>query len=107
MSILTNIVGEVPLEAVEDEPALLPRLDLAAHLHQVAFAHLLGEDDEGAGVHAVVGRLHVDPQVKLLLPVGQVARHWPSLGGGMTTTSPSQRRRINGSFTTNLQVCVR
>ena len=53
MSILTDIVGEVPLEAVEDEPALLPRLDLAAHLHQVALAHLLCEDDEGAGVHTV------------------------------------------------------
>lgn len=68
--VLTHVVGEVPLKAVKNEPALLPRLDLAAHLHQVAFAHLLGEDDVRAGVHAVAGRLHVGAQVKLLLTVG-------------------------------------
>lgn len=77
--LLTNVVGEVPLQAVEDEPALLPRLDLAAHLHQVALAHLLRQDDVRAGVHAVARRLHVGAQVKLLLAVGQIARHGPGL----------------------------
>lgn len=82
---LTNVVGEGPLEAVEDEPAFLPGLDLAPHLHQVALAHLLGEDDVVAGVHAVARRLHVRAQVELLLPNGQVAGHRTRLvgeGGG-------------------------
>lgn len=77
--ILTPVITEVPLDAVKNEPALLPRFDFAAHLHQVALAHLLREDDEGAGVYAVAGRLHVGSQVKLLLAVGQVARHWTGL----------------------------
>lgn len=51
--ILTHVIREVPLETVENEPAFLPRLDFATHLHQVTLAHLLGEDDEGAGVDAV------------------------------------------------------
>lgn len=45
----------------------------------MAFAHFLGEDDEGAGVYAVATRLHMGPKVKLLLPVWQVAGHWTSL----------------------------
>lgn len=73
--VLTDVIGEVPLEAVENEPAFLPRFDLAAHLHQVALAHLLCEDDEGAGVDAVARRLHMGAQVELLLAVRQVARH--------------------------------
>lgn len=51
--VLTHVIREVPLETVKNEPAFLPRLDFAAHLHQVALAHLLGEDDEGTGVDAV------------------------------------------------------
>lgn len=72
---LTDVVGESPLETVEDEPAFLPGLDLAPHLHQVALAHLLSEDDLVAGVHAVARRLHVGAQVELLLPDGQVTGH--------------------------------
>ena len=79
LCILTRVIVEVPLDTVENEPAFLPRLDFAAHLHQVAFAHLLCEDDEGAGVDAVAGRLHVGSQVELLLTVRQVARHWSGL----------------------------
>lgn len=77
--ILTHVIREVPLETVKNEPAFLPRFDFATHLHQVALAHLLCEDDEGAGVYAVAGRLHVGTQVKLLLAVRQVARHWTGL----------------------------
>ena len=77
--LLTDIVGEGSLEAVEDEPALLPRLDLAAHLHQVALAHLLSEDDVVASVHAVARRLHMRAQVKLLLADGEVACHGAGL----------------------------
>lgn len=91
---LTDIVGEGPFEAVEDEPALLPGLYLSPHLDQVAFAHLVCQDDVVAGVHIMARRLHVTAQVKLLLPDGQVARHWTSLkreggeeGGGSQTTS--------------------
>lgn len=72
---LTDVVGEGPFEAVEDEPAFLPGLDLASHLHQVALTHLLCEDDLVAGVHAVARRLDVGAQVELLLPYGQVAGH--------------------------------
>ena len=78
----TDVVGEGPLEAVEHEPALLPGLDLAAHLHQVALAHLVCEDDVVAGVHVVAGRLDVRAQVKLLLADGEVARHGPGLRVG-------------------------
>ena len=73
--ILTHIVGEVSLETVKNEPAFLPRFDLAPHLHQVPLTHLLCEDDEGAGVYAVAGRLHMGTQVKLLLTVRQIASH--------------------------------
>lgn len=73
--ILTHVIREVPLEAVKNEPAFLPRFDFATHLYQVALAHLLCEDDEGAGVHAVARRLHVGAQVKLLFAVRQIARH--------------------------------
>lgn len=79
---LTDVVGEGAFEAVEDEPALLPGLDLAPHLDQVAFAHLLAEDELVAGVHAVARPLHVGAQVQLLLPDGEVARHRTGLGGG-------------------------
>lgn len=82
--LLTNIVGESPFEAVEDEPAFLPRLDLAPHLHQVALAHLLSEDDLVAGVHTVAGRLDVGAQVELFLPDGQVASHGTGLDGAKT-----------------------
>lgn len=51
--LLTNVVGERPFEAVKDEPAFLPGLDLPSHLDQVALAHLLCEDDVVTGVHAV------------------------------------------------------
>lgn len=95
--LLTNVVGEVPLQAVEDEPALLPRLYLAAHLYQVALAHLLRQDDVRAGVHAVARRLHVGAQVKLLLAVGQVARHRPGLRtGGRGRVFRVQRGRTSG-----------
>lgn len=77
--ILTPIITEVPLDAVKNEPAFLPRFNFAAHLHQVALAHLLREDDVGADVDAVARRLHMRSQVKLLLPVRKVARHWTSL----------------------------
>lgn len=73
--ILTYVIREVPLETVKNKPALLPRFDFAAHLHQVTLAHLLREDDEGAGVDAVARGLHVGAQVKLLLPVWQIPRH--------------------------------
>lgn len=73
--ILTYVIREVPLETVKNKPALLPRFDFAAHLHQVTLAHLLREDDEGAGVDAVARGLHVGAQVKLLLPVWQISRH--------------------------------
>lgn len=79
ITLLTDIVGEGPFEAVKDKPAFLPGLDLASHLHQVALAHLLCEDDLVAGVHAVARRLHVGAQVELLLPDGQVASHGTSL----------------------------
>ena len=79
---LTCVVGEVPLEAVKDKPAFLPRLDLAPHLDQMPLAHLLRQDDVGAGVHAVARGLHVGAQVKLLLPDGQVACHRTGLRGG-------------------------
>lgn len=72
---LTNVVGEGPFEAVEDEPAFLPGLYFSSHLHQVALAHLLGDDDVVAGLHAVARRLHMGAQVELLLPDGQVASH--------------------------------
>lgn len=78
--ILTHVITEVPLETVENEPAFLPRFDFATHLHQVALAHLLCEDDIGAGVYAVARRLDVGSQVKLLFTVGQVASHWTGLG---------------------------
>lgn len=72
---LTHVVTEIPLEAVENEPALLPRFDFAAHLDQMTLAHFLREDDKGARVDIVARRLHVRAQIKLLLQVGQVARH--------------------------------
>lgn len=77
--LLTHIVGEGPFEAVEDKPALLPRLNLAPHLHQVALAHLLGEDDVVACVHSVARRLDVGTKVELLFPNGQVAGHGTGL----------------------------
>lgn len=77
--ILTYVITEVSLQTVKNEPAFLPRFDFATHLHQVALAHLLCEDDKGAGVYAVAGRLHVGTQVKLLFAVGQVACHWTGL----------------------------
>ncbi|KAF3855002.1 hypothetical protein F7725_023057 [Dissostichus mawsoni] len=84
-SLLTDIVGEGPLEAIEDESALLPGLqDLPPHLHQVALAHLLGEDEVVAGLHAVARRLHLGAQVELLLPDGQVAGHRTGLRGANT-----------------------
>ena len=69
----TDVVGEGPLEAVEHEPALLPGLDLAAHLDQVAAAGLLRERQVEAGVGAVAGRLDVRAQVEVVLAHGQVA----------------------------------
>lgn len=77
--ILTHVITEVPLETVKNEPAFLPRFDFATHLHQVALAHLLCEDDVGAGIYAVSRRLHVGSQVKLLLSVGQISCHWTGL----------------------------
>lgn len=88
---LTDVVGESPLEAVEDEPAFLPGLDLAPHLHQVALAHLLSEDNLVAGVHAVARRLHVGAQVELLLPDGQVAGHRT----GLDTNTEEGYRRVS------------
>lgn len=75
----TGIVGERAFKAIEDEPALLPRFNLAAHLDQVALTHLFGEDNVVAGVHVVTRWLDMWAQVKLLFPDGQVARHGPSL----------------------------
>lgn len=82
VTLLTDVITDVPLETVKNEPAFLPRLDFPAHLHQVAFAHLLCEDDEGAGVDAVATRLHVRSQVELLLAVRQITCHWTSLWWG-------------------------
>lgn len=47
------VVGKCSLQPVKDEPALLPRLDLASHFDEVALTHLLVDDDKRAGVHAV------------------------------------------------------
>jgi len=54
-SFLTHVITEVPLKTVKNEPAFFPRFDFSAHLYQVAFAHFLCDDDEGAGVYAVAG----------------------------------------------------
>lgn len=76
---LTGVVGEGAFEAIEDEPALLPRFNLSSHFDQVALTHLFRQDHVVAGVHVVTRRLHVRAQVKLLFADGQVARHGPSL----------------------------
>lgn len=102
-SALTNIVGERPFEAVEHEPAFLPRLDLASHLHQVALAHLLGEDDVIARLHAVTRRLDVRAQIKLLLPDGQVASHRTGLRG-QTRAEESLIRTMQTQNLLQLQV---
>lgn len=72
---LTHIIGEGPPHAVKDKPALLPRLDFATHLDQVALAHLLGEHQVIAAGEVMAGGLDVQAQVKFLLAVGQVAGH--------------------------------
>lgn len=63
----TRVVGERPSIAVEDEPALFPGLDLAAHLDQVASARLFRDRQVEARVGVVARRLNVSPQVKIVL----------------------------------------
>lgn len=85
---LTHVVGDGALHAVKDKPALLPRLDLAPHLDQVALAHLLCQNDVVARIYAVPRGLDVQPQVKILLADGEVPRQRPSLGNNTVLQSP-------------------
>lgn len=81
--ILTCVVRERPAVPVEDEPALLPRLDLSSHLDEEAAARLLHDGDVVAGLDVVSGRLDVAAQVKVVLPHGQVAGQWTRLWTGV------------------------
>lgn len=76
---LTCVVRQRPAVAVEDEPALLPRLDLSSHLDEEAAARLLRDGDVVAGLDVVSGRLDVATQVEVVLPHGQVAGQRASL----------------------------
>lgn len=77
--ILTCVVGQGPAVAVEDEPALLPGLDLAAHLDEEAAAGLLHDGHVVARLDAVAGRLDMPSQIKVILPHRQVAGQRPRL----------------------------
>lgn len=68
----TCIVGERASVAVENEPPLLPGLDLSSHFDQVATAGLLRDGQVVARVCAVARRLNVSPQVKVVLSHRQV-----------------------------------
>jgi len=70
---LTCVVRERPAVLVEDEPALLPGLDLSSHLDQEAPARLIGDGQLEAGVRAVSGRLDVAVEIEVVLPHGEVA----------------------------------
>lgn len=76
----TCIVGECASVAVENEPPLLPGLDLPSHFDQVAAAGLLRDGQVVARVCAVARRLNVSPQVKVVLSHRQVPGQGPGLG---------------------------
>lgn len=50
---LTYVIREGPFKSIKDKPAFFPGFDLAAHLHEMALAHFLCDDDIRTGVHAV------------------------------------------------------
>lgn len=77
--ILTCVVRQCPTVTVEDEPALLPRLDLSSHLDEEAAARLLRDGDVVAGLDVVSSRLDVATQVEVVLPHRKVAGQWARL----------------------------
>lgn len=76
---LTCVVRQRPAVTVEDEPALLPRLDLSSHLDEEPAARLLHDGDVVARLDVVPGRLDVSAQVEVVLPHRQVAGQRASL----------------------------
>ena len=78
---LTDVVGESPLETVEDEPAFLPGLDLAAHFDEVAPTGLIGDGQMEAGIWVVSSRLDVAMKIKVVFPHWEVATQQTGLWG--------------------------
>lgn len=58
---------------VEDEPALLPRLYLAAHLDEEAPTGFISDGQMEAGVWVVSSRLDVAVEIKVIFPHWEVA----------------------------------
>lgn len=70
---LTCVIGERPAVVVEDEPALLPCLYLAAHLDEEAPTGFISDGQVEAGVWVVSSRLHVAVEIKVVFPHWEVA----------------------------------
>lgn len=85
----TCIIREGALVPVKNKPTFFPRFNFPAHLDEESAAGLLGDGDVVTGVDVVARGLHVAPQVKVLLPDGQVAGQGSRLGaeGGSTVSS--------------------
>lgn len=81
-----HVVAESALDAVEYEPALVPRLELLAHLEHVAAARVRVDYDERLLrvridlVHELMATvLDVLSQVEVVVANGQIACEGPSL----------------------------
>lgn len=70
---LTCVIGEGPAVMVKDEPALLPRLDLATHLDEEAPTGFISDGQMEAGVWVVSGRLDVAVEIDVVFPRWEVA----------------------------------
>lgn len=87
---LTCVVGERPAVVVEDEPALLPGLYLAAHFDEEAPTGFVSDGQVEAGVRAVPGRLDVAAEIKVVFPHREVAAKQPRL----RKADEGKRRRL-------------
>ena len=77
---LVDEVEEGALRAVEDEPALVPRLEAGAHLVQVAASRSRRQGHVRAQLHLMAGRFDVLAQIESLAQSdGQVASQRPLL----------------------------
>lgn len=77
--LLTCIVGERPAILVEDEPALLPGLDLATHFDQEASAGFISDGQMEAGIWVVTGCLNMAVKIKVVFSYREVASQQPGL----------------------------
>lgn len=77
--VITSIIRQRPAVAVEDEPALLPGFDFSTHFDQEAPAGLLSDGQVKTSLGMVTCGLDVTPQVKVVLPYGQVTCQRPCL----------------------------